>query len=53
MITDGSPILGPVEVGDIILLSDIMPGVKIPMEIVRVYPDGSWDGVLAWTWGWA
>lgn len=53
MITDGSPILNPVKLGDIIWLSDVMSDMKIPMEIVRLYPDGSWDGVLAWTWGWA
>ncbi len=39
--------------GDIIWIYDYVSDMKVPMEVTRIYNDGSWDGMIAWTWGWA
>ncbi len=51
MITD--TILQPAVLGDIIWVYDFMSDMKVPMEVTKIYMDGSWDGMIAWTWGWA
>ena len=37
--------------GDIVWAFDVLSDMKIPLEVLRVYEDGSWDGGNVWTWG--
>ena len=51
MITDTT--FQPASLGDIIWVYDLISDMKVPMEVTRLYEDGSWDGMVAWEWGWA
>ncbi len=48
---DTPPVLPPVHVGDMVWAFDTDSGMKIPLKVMKVYEDGSWDGRPAWTWG--
>ena len=50
---DGPPIPPPVKVGDLIWAFDVRSDMKVPMEVVKTYENGEWDGIQAWSWGWA
>jgi hypothetical protein len=53
MNSDKSPLLPPVRIGEIVWSFDYDTQMKVPVKVTKVYEDGNWDGVGAWTWGWA
>jgi hypothetical protein len=51
--SDKPPMPPPVHVGELIWAFDTNAGMKIPLTVTKVYANGEWDGVSAWTWGMA
>ncbi len=43
----------PVHVGELVWGFDVDSQMKVPLTVTKVYEDGTWDGKVAWTWGWA
>ena len=41
----------PPKLGDIVWTFDVDSDMKVPLEVVKLYEDGTWDGAIAWTWG--
>jgi len=41
------------KLGDIVWMFDIAFDMNVPVKVTKLYEDGTWDGMPAWTWGWA
>ena len=53
MTSDISTTPPPVKLGDLVWVFDVLSDMKVPLKVKTVYEDGTWDGTVAWTWGWA
>ena len=40
----------PVKLGDIVWAFDVLDDMKVPLVVVKLFEDGSWNGSIAWTW---